>query len=303
MGADLLVRGAVALARRTRVSPMVVAFSVVAFGTSLPELVVTLRASLAGFPGLVLGNVVGSNTANVLLVGGLSAIVYPLAASGESVKRDAVVMTVATLVFALMCLSGELGRVDGVILLVGFAVVLTMMARETLTAQREADTTTPLEWVLGLPSKLGMIVLFLVLGIAALPVGANLLVEAAVEIAANLGVSETVIGLTLVAIGTSMPELATTFMAALQKRTDVAIGTIVGSNTFNIVAIMGLGAALSPRSLEISRRFLILDLPVMLVAGLAMALFALRRRSLGRAPGILFVAAYLAYLGVLLSTA
>ena len=266
MGADLLVRGAVALARRFQVSPMVVAFSVVAFGTSVPELVVTLRASLTGFPGLVLGNVVGSNTANVLLVGGASAICYPLACGSGTVRRDAAIMMLVSLAFGLACLTGDLGRVDGVLLLTGLVVVMGATARATFAEYRASDPSLPMDWVLGLPSQMVMIVVFLVLGIVGLPVGASLLVEAAVEIAGRLGVSDTFIGLTLVALGTSLPELATTVMAAFQKRTDVAIGTIIGSNTFNILAIMGVGAAVSPSGVDISRRFLILDLPVMLTA-------------------------------------
>jgi cation:H+ antiporter len=296
MGADLLVRGAVALARRAHVSPMLVAFSVVAFGTSVPELVVTLRAALTGFPGLVLGNVVGSNTANVLLVGGASAICYPLACGGGSIRRDAAVMMLVSVAFALACLSGELARLDGLILLAGFILVMGWTARATFAAYRAADTSLPMDWVLGLPSQKRMITLFLGLGIVGLPVGANLLVKAAVEIAGQLGVSETVVGLTLVALGTSLPELATTVMAAFQKRTEVAIGTIIGSNTFNILAIMGVGAAVSPVGVTISRRFLALDLPVMLAASLVLSLFAFRRRSIGRRPGVVLLGGYVAYM-------
>jgi len=303
MGADLLVRGSVALARRAHVSPAVVAFSVVAFGTSVPELVVTLRASLTGFPGLVLGNVVGSNTANVLLVAGASAILYPLACGGGSVRRDAAVMLLVSVAFALACLTGDLTRLDGLLLLAGLVVVMALMVRATFAAYRAADTSLPMDWVLGLPSQKRMITLFLVLGIVGLPVGANLLVEAAVDIAGTLGVSETVIGLTLVALGTSLPELATTVMAAFQRRTEVAIGTIIGSNTFNILAIMGVGAAVSPHGVTISDRFLALDLPVMLTASLVLSVFALWRKRIGRRVGIVFLTGYVAYMTVLFATA
>jgi cation:H+ antiporter len=303
MGADLLVRGAVALARKAQVSPMLVAFSVVAFGTSLPELVVTLRASLTGFPGLVLGNAVGSNTANVLLVGGAAAVCYPLACGEGSVRRDAGVMVLVSIAFALACLTGDLTRADGLLLLAGLVVVMGLKVRDTFAAYRNAEATIPMDWVLGLPSQKRMITTFLLLGIVGLPVGANLLVDAAEEIAGHLGVSDTVIGLTLVALGTSLPELATTVMAAFQKRTEVALGTIIGSNTFNILAILGVGASVSPAGIEISHRFLMLDLPVMLAASLVVSVFAFRRRSIGRRSGIVLLAGYVLYMATLFATA
>jgi cation:H+ antiporter len=303
MGADLLVRGAVALARKAQVSPMLVAFSVVAFGTSLPELVVTLRASLTGFPGLVLGNAVGSNTANVLLVGGAAAVCYPLACGEGSVRRHAGVMVLVSIAFALACLTGDLTRADGLLLLAGLVVVMGLKVRDTFAAYRNAEATIPMDWVLGLPSQKRMITTFLLLGIVGLPVGANLLVDAAEEIAGHLGVSDTVIGLTLVALGTSLPELATTVMAAFQKRTEVALGTIIGSNTFNILAILGVGASVSPAGIEISHRFLMLDLPVMLAASLVVSVFAFRRRSIGRRSGIVLLAGYVLYMATLFATA
>ncbi len=282
---------------------MLVAFSVVAFGTSLPELVVTLRASLTGFPGLVLGNAVGSNTANVLLVGGAAAVCYPLACGEGSVRRHAGVMVLVSIAFALACLTGDLTRADGLLLLAGLVVVMGLKVRDTFAAYRNAEATIPMDWVLGLPSQKRMITTFLLLGIVGLPVGANLLVDAAEEIAGHLGVSDTVIGLTLVALGTSLPELATTVMAAFQKRTEVALGTIIGSNTFNILAILGVGASVSPAGIEISHRFLMLDLPVMLAASLVVSVFAFRRRSIGRRSGIVLLAGYVLYMATLFATA
>lgn len=277
---------------------MVVAFSVVAIGTSLPELVVTLRASLAGYPGLVLGNVVGSNIANVLLVTGAAGVVYPLASGGGTAQRDAAIMMAMSLGFALMCFMGDLTRWSGVLLLSALGVVMGVTLRSTLRSYRES-VTTPLEWVLGIPSHRRMIALFLVAGGVGLPVGASMMVNAAVEIAGRLGVSETVIGLSIVAAGTSLPELATSVVAAMQRRTEVTLGTIVGSNTFNLLGIMGVGAAVSPASITISRRLLTLDLPVMLSAGLVLTLFILARRPLGRRAGVLLLAGYIGYLAVL----
>ncbi len=298
MGGDLLVRGAVALARRARISPTIVAFTVVAFGTSIPELVVTLQASLGGFPGLVLGNVVGSNIANVLLVAGVAGVVGPLVTGEGTTRRDGTIMLAASLIFALMCLGGELTRGSGLWLLAGLALVLGVTVRSTLNDIPGSDATT-LDWVLGIPSQPGMIALFLLVGLVGLPVGSTLMVEAAVEIAGRMGVSETVIGLSIVAVGTSLPELATSVVAVLQGRSEVAVGTVVGSNIFNLLAIMGLGAVVSPFPIELSHRFLTLDLPVMVAAGAVMAFFVITRRPLRRGIAALFVVSYVSYLTVL----
>jgi cation:H+ antiporter len=279
---------------------MVVAFSVVALGTSVPELVVTLQASLTGYPGLVLGNVVGSNIANVLLVAGASAVVYPLGGGGGTERRDAGIMMLVSLGFALLCFWGDLTRASGILLLACLVAVLGATIRSTLRDYYSSEATTPLDWVLGLPSRSGMIVLFVGAGAVGLPVGASLMVGAAVEIAGSFGVSETVVGLTVVAIGTSLPELTTAVVAALQRRTDVVVGTILGSNTLNLLAIMGLGAAVSPRPIAISDRLLGLDLPVMLMAGVVLTAFVLARRRVGRAAGIVFLGTYVAYLTALL---
>jgi cation:H+ antiporter len=298
-GGDLLVRGAVALARRARVSPMIVALTVVAFGTSLPELVVVVRAALADHPGLVLGNVVGSNIANVLLVGGVAAAVYPLAGAGGVARRDSVIMIVASIGFILLCTSGEMGPIGGTVLLSGLAIVIMLAARDAARAHRAADDKTPLEWVLGLPDKPGTIALFILVGAVGLPLGASFVVESAVEIAHELGVSDAVVGLTIVAFSTSLPELATTVMAAYRKRTEVAVGAIIGSNIFNILAIMGVGAVLSPTPIPVPDGFFTLDFPVMLGAAIALAVFVARGRSIGRVAGIVFVTAYLGYIAAI----
>jgi cation:H+ antiporter len=298
-GGDLLVRGAVALARRFHVSPMVIALTVVAFGTSLPELVVVLQAALTGYPGLVLGNVVGSNTANVLLVMGAGAVIYPLVYGERSVRRDCVFMILATLALIGLSATRALTRLDGLILLAALIAVNALTAREAAKAYRESVLKPPLEWVLGLPSQLRTTVLFIVLGAIFLPLGANLVVNASVNIAEHLGVSETIVGLTVLAIGTSLPELATTITAAMRKHTEVAIGTVVGSNIFNILAIMGLGAVLSPLPIEVPGGMLALDFPVMLGSALLLSLFVWFRRPVGRTAGILFLLAYVAYLAVL----
>lgn len=300
MGGDLLVRGSVALARRLRVSPVVVAATVVGFGTSLPEMVVSVQASLSGYPNLILGNVVGSNIANVLLVGGASAAVYPLGHEDSAVRRNLMLMLGATGVFAVLSLTGQITRPAGIALFVGFVAIIVTTAASTLQHHDEVDTSTPLDWVLGLPDRFLLITLFILIGITMLPLGASRLVDSAVVIAARFEVPEAVVGLTVLAIGTSLPELVTTVLAARERRSDVAVGAIIGSNTFNILAIMGLTATLAPSPIVVSGRFMALDLPVMLISSGALAAFAWRGRLIGRRLGIGMLVAYVLYLGTLL---
>ena len=295
MGADLLVRGAVALARRTRIAPAVVAFTVVAFGTSLPELVVSLRAVFTGLPGLVIGNVVGSNIANVLMVIGAAALTYPLAKGEGPVKRDSAMMMAVSVLFVALCLQPELGRGTGLLLLAALVVVGGVMARDATASYRTAERGTPVEWALGLPSQIGMIVVFLVAGLVGLPVGARLVVQAAAEIAGQLGVTDVVIGLTIVAFSTSLPELATAVVAALQRRNDVAVGAVIGSNVFNILAIMGLATAVSPSPIPVPPGLRLVDLPLMLGAAVLLTAFVWRDRTIGRKTGALLTAAYVLY--------
>lgn len=300
MGADLLVRGAVALARRANVPPIVVALTVVALGTSLPELVVSLQAVFQGYPGIVLGNVVGSNIANVLLVGGVSAIVFPLAFPGGSIRRDTLVMVLASLVFALLCFVEGLNRGAGVILVAGLLAFMIPTVREAARSNQEGAGLVPSEAVLGLPAHRPVIFVFILAGIVGLPVGARLVVDAAVEIAFNLGMSETVVGLTIIAFSTSLPELATTVVAAYRQETEVAIGTLVGSNIFNILAIAGLAALMAPAGIPVPVLFPVLDLPVMIASALVVAGFVLRRRAIGRRCGTFMTAGYLVYMTLLL---
>lgn len=298
-GGDLLVRGGVALARRLRIAPVVVALTVVALGTSLPELVVSVRAAMSGYPSLILGNVVGSNIANVLLVGGAAAAVYPLRLRGGDVRRPGLIMLVASLLFAGFALSGGMTRVEGGVLLGGMVLVFLYTAVESLRGKADEAGSTPLEWVLGLPSSLPVIALFIGIGIVTLPLGADLLVESAVELADRFGVSETVIGLSIVAIGTSLPEVATSVLAATRKRPSLAVGTILGSNTFNLLGIMGVTAVLSADPIPVSSRFLRLDLPLMLGVSVLMVGAGWAGRVAHRRTASVTLLAYLLYLAVL----
>ncbi len=293
------MRGAVALARQLNVSSALVAASVVAFGTSVPELVVTVQAVLAGFPGMALGNVVGSNIANMLLVGGAAAAVYPVAGHGSTLGRDSLVMVIVSLLFVGLCLVGELDHAAGGLLLAGLIVVWGMAVRDAGQAQRAPDLDARLEWVLGLPSRMWLIVLFIGAGLVGLPIGAELVVTAAADIAEQLGVSKTVVGLTILAFGTSLPELATTVVAAYQKRADVALGTIVGSNALNILGIMGAAAVVSPNAIPVPAGFRSLEFPIMLGSALLVAGFIWTKRPIGRLIGVLMVAAYVVYIAAL----
>jgi len=297
MAADLLVRGAVALAHRTRVSPTIIAATIVALGTSLPELVVSLRATLTGHPELVLGNVIGSNTANVLIVVGVAALVCPLPPiHASALRRDAFSMLGVSLVFVLMCVTAGLDRLDGALLLSGFVMVWAVAAFDTVSERRSNREEEPIRWVLGLPRQLPTIGLFIVLGVIGLPLGARLVVDAAVEIAGSMGVSEAVVGLTVIAFSTSLPELATTATAAFQRRPEVAIAGVTGSNILNLVGIMGVSATISEAPIEVPRTIVTLDLPTMVASTFLLALFIWSRRKVGRFAGAILVSAYVAYI-------
>ncbi len=299
MAGDLLVRGAIALARRARVPPLLVAITLVAFGTSLPELVVSVQAVFAGHPNIAIGNVVGSNIANVLLVAGAPAIIFPLACRRGTTRRDSTVMAVVSLGFFLLCLTGELHREAGALLLTAFAVLSALTARQAAEAHEEADRAAVMEAVLGLPSRPGMIALFIVAGAVGLPLGAHLLIDAAVDVALTLGVADTVVGLTIVAVGTSLPELATTLVAATKRQTQVAVGTVIGSNIFNLLAIMGIAALVTPSPIPVPPEFIRLDLLVMLGSALLLTYFTWRHRFIGRLAGAFLVVAYIVYVVLL----
>jgi cation:H+ antiporter len=278
---------------------MVVAITIVALGTSLPELVVSVRAVVTGYPGIVLGNVVGSNIANVLLVAGVSAIVFPLAYPGESTRRDTAIMIGASLFFILLSIGDALNRPAGLALLGAMVVFLVPTLREVAAAHEDTDARVVPVFVLGLPSQRRFISFFIILGVFGLPLGAHLVVDATVQIALGLGVSEAVVGLSIVAFATSLPELATTVVAAVRRETEVAIGTVVGSNIFNLLTIVGVSALVSSEAIPVPRSFPFLDLPVMLASALAISAFVWLRKPIGRKAGIVFAAFYFVYIGLL----
>ncbi len=292
LAGDLLVRGAVGVSSRLGIPAFVVSLTVVALGTSVPELLLSIQAVLGGVPGLALGNVVGSNTANVLLVLGVPALIAPLRFGQADCRRSYLAMLGASAVFLLLCATGPLSWVHGIILLAVLVLVVTDQVRHSAGRRGVAGVQparTP-----GPELGPGNIALFLALGIAFLPLGAGLLVDAAVEMAAVFGVPDSVIGLTIVAVGTSLPELATTTMATLRRNADVALGNVIGSNLFNVLLIAG-GASLFG-AIPVPREFLVFDLWCMLGASLLLAPFAFSGRwELTRRFGVLFAVLYAAY--------
>ena len=297
LAGDSLVRGAVNLSLRLGVPALIVSLTVVAFGTSAPELLIAIKAVLDGVPGIALGNVVGSNTANVLLVLGVPALIAGLHTSECDTRRSYLIMLAASLFFIVICFLGPITWVHGVALLAVLAVILWDQGREALAHRREAEAAEEEEEVEGAdPDMPGwQIAVFMALGLVGLPLGADLLVDASVRIARTFGVSDTVIGLTLVAIGTSLPELATTVMAAIRRQADVALGNVIGSNMFNLLGIVGVAGLFG--ALTVPPEFLRFDLWVMLGASLALAPFVFSKTlNLTKRWGILFTGLYVGYL-------
>lgn len=308
LAGDALVRGAVNLSLRLGVPALIVSLTIVAFGTSAPELLIAISAIHEGVPGLALGNVVGSNTANVLLVLGVPALISTLHVTDGSTRTSYLQMIAATLLFIGLAFLGPFGWISGLVLLaalvwmLGYAAKQAMMhRRETRAdaAQEEAAACDP-EDLEGADPNMGWpkILLFLFIGIIGLPLGAELLVNSSTSIAKAMGVSDTVIGLTLVALGTSLPELATTVMAAVRRQADVAFGNVIGSNMFNLLGIIGV-ASLFGR-LPVERGILEFDIWVMLAVSGLLGLFVLRKVNITRIWGVILTSLYVAYVFVVL---
>ncbi|MET4128810.1 calcium/sodium antiporter [Roseovarius sp. MBR-6] len=298
LAGDALVKGAVNLALRIGIPALIVSLTIVAFGTSAPELLISVNAVLVDKPGLALGNVVGSNTANVLLVLGIPAILAVMHTSRCHCRHSYLQMLAATVLFIALAHRGVLDWIAGLILLGGLALMLgdavyrSMVHRRQVAAAKLLDDEEEVEgadpdmpwWQIGV---------FLVLGLIGLPLGADILVDNASILALRYGVSEAVIGLTLVAVGTSLPELATTVMAALRKQADVALGNVIGSNMFNLLAIIGIAALVG--DIPVDAEFLRFDLWVMLAASLLLIPFVFLRQDIGRLWGIALTASYATY--------
>ncbi|MFD0859789.1 calcium/sodium antiporter [Roseovarius aquimarinus] len=302
LAGDALVKGAVNLSLRVGIPALIVSLTIVAFGTSAPELLISVNAVLMDKPGLALGNVIGSNTANVLLVLGLPAIISVLHTSGCETRKTYVFMLIASVLFIGLAFLGTFTFWSGLLLLAALAYMLFDAARDAKRHRRAVAAAGPVEEeVEGADPDMPWwrIIVFLVLGLVGLPLGADLLVDNASIIARQYGVTDAVIGLTLVALGTSLPELATTVMAALRRQADVALGNVIGSNMFNLLAIIGITALVGP--IPVDPEFLTFDLWVMLAASLILIPFVFFKIDIGRVWGVLLTGAYLAYVTFVLS--
>ncbi len=285
-GGEALVRGSVGIARRMAIPPLLIGLTVVGFGTSTPELLVSVDAAWRGVPDIALGNIIGSNIANILLIVGLSALVWPIKVMGATLRRDTAVMMAAALVLLPVFAMGQLGRPAGLILVVGLAAYLVWAYRQPGEAV-EDEVGAPA------PASALVSVLWVIGGLIALMVGARFLVDGAVNIARGYGISEAFIGLTIVAVGTSLPELATSLIAAFRRQSEIAIGNIVGSNIFNVLGILGVTALIAP--IPVASRFLTFDLPVMIAVSLVLTALLLTRPVIGRAVGVAMLAGYVVY--------
>ena len=295
LAGDALVKGAVNVALRLGVPALIVSLTIVAFGTSAPELLISVNAALEGVPGIALGNVVGSNTANVLMVLGIPAIIAVMHTDDCDSRKSYLLMLGASILFIGLAFRGTFDWISGIVLLVVLAAILGDNFRDTIKHRRAGEAALDEDEVEGADPGMAWwkILLYLALGLIGLPLGADLLVDSAREIAQRFGVSDTVIGLTLVAVGTSLPELATTISAALRKQTDVALGNVIGSNMFNLLAIIGIASLITP--IDVDPEFLRQDLWVMFAASLVLAPFVFLKWSLGRTWGIVLSVAYVGY--------
>ncbi len=299
-GANFLVKGAASVAERLGVSALVVGLTVVSFGTSAPELIVSVQATLDGFGGISIGNVIGSNIANIGLILGLSALIFPLKAHMQLIRIDTPFMILVSLLFIVFFLDQTIGRIEGmvfVLIIAVYSVYNIIKSKKENQAQviKEYDESVPKisrHWVLD--------VLFIILGLAGLVFGSDLLVKNAVELARGLGMSEAVIGLTIVALGTSTPELATSIVAAVKKQPDIAIGNVVGSNIFNILGILGVASLIKPIA---TPDINYIDSIVMIVMSLLLLPFIKTGFTLRRWEGGLLLGIYIGYMVYLLAGA
>ncbi len=299
VGAELLVRGASRLAAAVRVSPLVIGLTIVAYGTSAPEMVVSVQSALNGQADIALGNVVGSNIFNVLFILGVSALIVPLVVQQKLIWFDVPIMIAVSVTALFMGMDGRIGRVDGALLFAGciaytaWAIVESRRENKPVVDQYSEEfgaATAPARL-----TGLGMQVAYVAGGLVLLVFGARLFLDAAIAIARDLGVSELVIGLTIVAAGTSLPEVATSIVAAIKGERDIAVGNVVGSNIFNILAVLGVSGLVAGDGVGVAEAALRFDIPVMIAVALACFPLFFTGHVISRWEGALFLAYYVAY--------
>ena len=297
-GAELLVRGATRLAAALGIAPLIIGLTVVAFGTSAPELAVSIKSAFAGQADIALGNVVGSNIFNVLFILGVSALITPLVVAQQLVRLDVPLMIAVSVLVLLLGLDGHIGRLDGGLLfagLIGYTLFLIRQSRrENALVQAEYAQQYPspgrlkhAQWLVNLT--------LLLAGFGLLVVGSRWLVDGAVNLARQFGVSELIIGLTIVAAGTSLPEVATSVVASLRGERDIAVGNVVGSNLFNLMSVLGLTGLVAPHGISVPAAALQFDIPVMIAVAVACLPVFFTGHLIARWEGALFIGYYLAY--------
>lgn len=304
LGAETLIRGATALARRFGLSELLIGLTLVGFGTSTPELVSSVQAALVGSPGVAVGNVVGSNIANVLLILGVAALIAPIAVEPKSFRRDSIAVALATVVVIAVSMTGAFTRLAGAGFLVAIALYIVVAylternaSDPTEKARHEAEAASLPTG----PRSMAIDIVLALVGLVLLMVGARFLVTGAIAIAADFGVSETIIGLTIVAVGTSLPELVTSAVAAFRGKSALALGNVVGSNIYNLLFILGATAAIHP--VAVPPEIIAFDNWAMLAATITMILFARTKQTIARWEGALLVGAYAIYIGWLVVNA
>lgn len=314
LGGEFLVRGAVRLAERLGMSPLLIGLTLVGFGTSTPELVTSVEASLSGSSGIAIGNIVGSNIVNILLILGLAALITPIQVGRTALRRDAVMVLLTALLFGGAAWLWTMDRAVGVLFTLILAGYLAYAYRQERTAPATPDTAHTAAFKKAealeelMPHKhtgrtrtkagdLAVSILMAASGLVLLVLGGGLLVDGAIQLARSMGVSESIIGLTIVAIGTSMPELVTSVVAAVRKHSDVALGNVLGSNIYNVLGVGGLTALIAPT--DVTPEIVFFDSPVMIGVSALLLIFAWTGRRLNRIEGALLVLGYLAYVAVI----
>jgi cation:H+ antiporter len=296
IGAEGLIRGSSALALKIGITPLVVGLTVVAFGTSTPELVVSIKAAIIGNSSISLGNVIGSNIANIALIIGVAAVIKPLDVHANVIRREIPIMIGLSILLIVLLIDGELSLIDGIIFVVGiiaYTIVNIVMARQEKNAEVETEFKEGLKTKLSVPVS----VIFVVGGLGLMIFGANLFVTSSISIAKAVGVSDVIIGLTIVAVGTSLPELITSIFASYKNESDIAIGNVVGSNIFNILGILGITAIVMPLS---SAGISYFDFGVMLFCALILLPLSKTGFKISRLEGAFLLAGYIAYIYYLL---
>jgi len=291
-GGEFLVRGAVASANALGVSPLIIGLTIVSFGTSAPEMVISVQAMLGGHPDIALGNIIGSNIANILLILGVAALIFPISVDSKLLLREIPLLLLVSVLLFVFCYDGTVARYEAgffLFLLFSYTFHIYRVSRKG----QEGALTEEIEEETRLVMPGWKAALYILGGLALLVAGSDVLVNGAVTLARSAGVSEAVIGLTILAIGSSAPELITSVVAALRKHADIALGNVVGSNLFNITCIGGVAAMVRP--MEVAPRFLDADLPAMLGVTLVLAVFMLTGRRVVRAEGAALLAGYIAY--------